>query len=71
MKKQQSNHHKHVDTSAVRLREILEVLSRHNIIHGVTPEKLRSILEDLGPSYVKIGQIMSMRSDMLPQAYCD
>ncbi|MEN6314920.1 MAG: AarF/UbiB family protein [Clostridiaceae bacterium] len=54
-----------------RMQEILAVLKRHNIIHGVSPEKLRNILEDLGPTYVKIGQIMSMRSDMLPQSYCD
>lgn len=54
-----------------RMQEILGVLKRHNIIHGVSPEKLRSILEDLGPTYIKIGQIMSMRSDMLPQNYCD
>lgn len=54
-----------------RMQEILSVLKRHNIIHGVSPEKLRSILEDLGPTYIKIGQIMSMRSDVLPQSYCD
>lgn len=54
-----------------RMQEIFAVLKRHNIIHGVTPEKLRSILEDLGPTYIKIGQVMSMRSDMLPQSYCD
>ena len=29
------------------------------------------MLEELGPTFVKLGQIMSMRSDMLPQAYCD
>ncbi len=54
-----------------RLREIREVLSRHKITRGVSPEKLRAILEDLGPTYVKLGQIMSMHSDILPQRYCD
>lgn len=53
-----------------RLKEITEVLLRHEIVRGVTPEKLRRILEDLGPTYVKLGQILSMRSDMLPGAYC-
>jgi ubiquinone biosynthesis protein len=57
--------------SSARLREIMNVLRRHDIIHGVSPSKLRSILEELGPTYVKLGQIMSMRSDMLPQKYCD
>jgi ubiquinone biosynthesis protein len=54
-----------------RLREILNALKRHGIIHGVTPEKLKSILEDLGPTYVKLGQIMSMRNELLPKEYCN
>ena len=54
-----------------RLREITAVLRRHQITRGVTPEKLRAILEELGPTYVKLGQIMSLHSDVLPQRYCD
>ena len=54
-----------------RLKEMRDVLSRHKITRGVTPAKLRMILEDLGPTYIKIGQIMSLHSDILPKAYCD
>ena len=54
-----------------RLREILKVLIRHDIVKGLTPEKLRHILEDMGPTFVKFGQILSMRQDILPKAYCD
>ena len=54
-----------------RLKEITAVLRRHQITRGVTPEKLRAILEELGPTYVKLGQIMSLHSDVLPQRYCD
>ena len=54
-----------------RLGEITAVLRKHHITRGVTPEKLRAILEDLGPTYVKLGQIMSLHSDVLPQRYCD
>ncbi len=54
-----------------RLGEITAVLRKHHITRGVTPEKLRAILEELGPTYVKLGQIMSLHSDVLPQRYCD
>lgn len=53
-----------------RLGQILKVLRQHQITKGLTPVRLREILEDLGPTYVKLGQIMSMRSDVLPEEYC-
>ena len=58
-------------SSASRLRELVAVLRRHDVLHDMTPQKLRRVLEDLGPTYVKLGQSMSMRTDLLPQAYCD
>ena len=54
-----------------RFREIRAVLARNKITRGVSPEKLRIILEELGPTYIKLGQIMSMHSDILPKRYCD
>ena len=51
--------------------EILAVFAKHNFYaNGFTPLELRTMLEDLGPTYVKIGQIMSSRVDMLPESYC-
>ena len=51
--------------------EILGVFAKHNFYaNGLTPVELRTTLEDLGPTYVKIGQIMSSRLDMLPEEYC-
>lgn len=57
--------------SAVRLKEMVAVLRKYDVVRGMTPEKLRHILEDLGPTFVKLGQVMSMRPDFLPQEYCD
>lgn len=54
-----------------RFREMIDVLRKRELMRGVTPEKIRQILEDLGPTFVKLGQIMSMRPDFLPQEYCD
>ena len=54
-----------------RSAEIWGVFAKHNFYAGgLTPEELRTTLEDLGPTYVKIGQIMSSRVDLLPERYC-
>nr|WP_242829410.1 AarF/UbiB family protein [Butyrivibrio sp. WCD3002] len=61
---------KNAEDSA-RFKEIRAVLARNKITRGISPEKLRIILEELGPTYIKLGQIMSMHSDILPKRYCD
>ncbi len=54
-----------------RAAEMISIFSAHNFYaNGFTPVELRTTLEDLGPTYVKIGQIMSSRVDLLPEAYC-
>ena len=35
-----------------RLKEITSVLHKYGITRGITPQKLRMILEDLGPTYI-------------------
>ena len=55
-----------------RLEEIIGVIKKYQIVkNGLTPETLRKILEDLGPTFIKIGQIMSSRTDVLPKEYCE
>ena len=54
-----------------RSAEIIAIFARHNFYaNGLTPQELRTTLEDLGPTYVKMGQIMSSRVDLLPPVYC-
>lgn len=57
-------------SSKKRLAQIIGILKKHKITNGVDPIKFRHILEDLGPTFVKIGQIMSARQDMFSQRYC-
>lgn len=54
-----------------RLRQMLSIVRRYDVIKGLTPTKLRAMLEELGPTFVKVGQILSMRSEILPQSFCD
>lgn len=35
------------------------------------PERLRVMLEELGGSFVKLGQMLALQPDILPLAYCD
>ena len=56
-------------SSAGRLKEIINVLRQRELLQGITPVKVRQVLEDLGPTFVKLGQIISMRPDFLPTEY--
>ena len=54
-----------------RLRELYSIASKHHFLRGFTPVEFREMLEELGPSFVKIGQALSTRSEILPKAYCE
>lgn len=54
-----------------RLHEIIGLVRKYRVMDGITPAHFRDMLVDLGPSFVKIGQMLSLRSEILPQAYCD
>ena len=54
-----------------RLAQIAQIVNQFDIVHGLTPVKMRLMFEALGPTFVKVGQILSMRSEILPQSFCD
>lgn len=58
-------------TSHKRMNEIVRIMCEYRVLHGLTPERAVEVLQALGPTYVKIGQLASNRSDLLPKAYCD
>ena len=53
-----------------RLKEIISVIRKYNYDEGITPQIIVNILQDLGPTYVKLGQIASQQSEYMPAEYC-
>jgi ubiquinone biosynthesis protein len=43
-------------------------LSQDPIVHGV-PARLRKAFEELGPAFVKLGQVLATREDLLPKEF--
>lgn len=52
-----------------RMRQIVTTMRAHGLPGSIAPAQFRDMLEDLGPSFVKIGQILASRSEILPKPY--
>ncbi len=64
--------------AAPRLMQILRVLTRHKFLgalrgkqHWPPPKEVRETFEELGLTFLKFGQVLAMRRDLLPDAYID
>ena len=63
---------------APRLMQIVSVLTRHRFLgalrgkdHWPPPHEVRETFEELGLTFLKFGQVLAMRRDLLPDAYID
>ncbi|MHB8883311.1 MAG: ABC1 kinase family protein [Thermodesulfovibrionales bacterium] len=61
-----------------RLMQILRVIARHKFLgalfgrgHWPPPKEVRETFEELGLVFLKFGQILALRRDLLPDAYID
>jgi ubiquinone biosynthesis protein len=61
-----------------RLMQILRVLARHKFLgalrgekHWPPPKEVRVTVEELGLTFIKFGQVLALRRDLLPDAYID
>jgi len=64
--------------TAPRLMHVLHVLVRHKSLrallgkkHWPPPKAVRETLEELGLTFLKFGQVLAMRRDLLPAPYID
>ena len=64
--------------AAPRLMQILRVLARRKFLmapfgkgHWPSPKQVRETFEELGLTFLKFGQVLAMRRDLLPDAYIE
>ena len=55
---------------AKRLLEIVKVIRKYKVTQGISPDALCEMLKELGPTFVKLGQLLSMHPEIIPMEHC-
>ena len=58
------------DADAKRLLEIVKVIRKYKVTQGISPDALCEMLKELGPTFVKLGQLLSMHPEIIPMEHC-
>ena len=57
-----------------RLKQIVQVFLKYKVVQNISkqqhPEMVRQAFEELGPTFIKIGQMLSVRNDLAFQHLC-
>lgn len=54
-----------------RLLDIVKIISKYKVRKGFSPDKLCEMMKELGPTFVKLGQLLSMHPEVIPPEYCE
>lgn len=65
-----ANSQQNLSNDTKRLIEIVKIMSRYKVAKDFTPEKMCEMFAELGPTFVKLGQLLSLHPEVIPVEYC-